>query len=83
VAVACASSFRDVPADTGAVLVGEVGLGGEIRTVSQLPPRLNEAAKLGFDRAVVPHNNIKSETPSADLSVEGAKRLTDVLDMVL
>ncbi len=83
VAVACASSFRDVPADTGAVLVGEVGLGGEIRTVSQLPPRLKEAAKLGFDRAVVPHNNIKSETPSADLSVEGAKRLTDVLDMVL
>jgi len=83
VAVACASSFRDVPADTGAVLVGEVGLGGEIRTVSQLPPRLNEAAKLGFDRAVVPHNNIKSETPSADLSVEGTKRLTDVLDMVL
>src|SRR5690606_32143002 len=40
VVVAVASSFRDVPTDTSSVLVGEVGLGGEIRTVSQLGPRL-------------------------------------------
>ena len=83
VAVACASSFRDVPTDTNAVLIGEVGLGGEIRTVSQLPPRLKEAQKLGFDRAVVPHNNLKGEADTSGLEVDGAKRLTDVLDMVL
>jgi DNA repair protein RadA/Sms len=83
VAVACASSFQDVPTDTNAVLIGEVGLGGEIRTVSQLPPRLKEASKLGFERAVVPHNNLKSLSDTSDLDLEGAKRLTDVLDMVL
>ncbi len=83
VALACASSFRDVPTDTSAVLIGEVGLGGEIRTVSQLEPRLKEAAKLGFDRAVVPHNNADRLTLDPGLDVEGAKRLTDVLDLVL
>jgi len=83
VAVACASSFRDVPTDTNAVLIGEVGLGGEIRTVSQLPPRLKEAGKLGFERAVVPHNNLSGMSETSGLEVDGAKRLTDVLDMVL
>lgn len=83
VAVAAASSFRDVPADTGAVVIGEVGLGGEIRTVSQLDLRLRESAKLGFDRAVVPQNNIDGLSGDPDLEVNGAKRLTDVLDLVL
>ena len=83
VALACASSFRDVPTDTSAVLIGEVGLGGEIRTVSQLEPRLKEAAKLGFERAVVPKNNLKGLTLDPDLDVEGARRLNDVLDIVL
>jgi len=83
VAVACASSFRDVPADTGSVLIGEVGLGGEVRTVSQIEPRLKEAAKLGFERAVVPHNNLERLTATPDLDVTGAKTLRDVVDLVL
>ncbi|WP_022836414.1 DNA repair protein RadA [Salisaeta longa] len=84
VAVAAASSFRDIPSDTTAVLVGEVGLAGEIRTVSQLPPRLKEIDKLGFDRAVVPHNNLERvSAPPEGLALEGAKRLTDALDIVL
>ena len=83
VAVAAASSFRDIPTDTAAVLIGEVGLGGEIRTVSQLEPRLKEAAKLGFDRAVVPKNNLKGLTLDPDIDVEGARHLRDVMDLVL
>ncbi|MDX1548306.1 MAG: DNA repair protein RadA [Rhodothermales bacterium] len=83
VIVAVASSFRDVPADTGAVLIGEVGLGGEVRTVGQLGPRLKEAAKLGFERALVPKNNLKGLTPPKGLDVTGAERLHDVLDLVL
>ncbi len=83
VAVAAASSFRDIPTDTAAVLIGEVGLGGEIRTVSQLEPRLKEASKLGFDRAVVPKNNLKGLTLDPDLGVEGVRHLRDVMDMVL
>jgi len=83
VALAAASSFRDVPADTGSVLVGEVGLGGEIRTVSQIEPRLKEAAKLGFDRAVVPENNLERIAGDCEIDVFGAEQLGDVVEIVL
>jgi DNA repair protein RadA/Sms len=54
VAAAIASSYREkhIPADT--VLIGEVGLSGELRAVSRLPLRVREAAKLGFKRCIVP-----------------------------
>ncbi|KPQ36253.1 MAG: DNA repair and recombination protein Sms [Phormidesmis priestleyi Ana] len=54
VAVAVAASFRDRIIDPELVLIGEVGLGGQIRPVSQMELRLKEAAKLGFKRALVP-----------------------------
>lgn len=54
VAVALVASFRDRLVDPHLVSIGEVGLGGQIRPVSQLEVRLKEAAKLGFTRALVP-----------------------------
>ena len=57
VALAIISSFRDRPIDPQTVLAGEVGLSGELRGVGQLEPRLREAAKLGFARAVVPRSS--------------------------
>lgn len=54
VALAIASSVKDRPLPADLVVVGEVGLSGELRAVSQLPARLNEAAKLGFGRALIP-----------------------------
>jgi len=54
VAVAVASALRDRPADPRAVLVGELGLGGEVRRVQRLAARLREAERLGFERAIVP-----------------------------
>ena len=53
-ALALASSFRDVPVDPGTVAIGEVGLLGELRGVAGLERRLHEAARLGFRRAIVP-----------------------------
>jgi DNA repair protein RadA/Sms len=53
-AVAIASSYYDTPVPADLAIVGEVGLSGEVRTVGQLPARLNEAAKIGFRRALVP-----------------------------
>jgi DNA repair protein RadA/Sms len=53
-AIALASSLRDVPVRPGTVAIGEVGLLGELRAVSGLERRLREAARLGFTRAVVP-----------------------------
>jgi DNA repair protein RadA/Sms len=53
-AIALASSLRDRPVAPGIVAVGEVGLLGELRTVAGIDRRLREAARLGFDRAIVP-----------------------------
>lgn len=65
IAVAIVASFRDRIVDPGTVLIGEVGLGGQVRTVSQMELRLKEAAKLGFKRAIVPKG-----TKFPDLGIE-------------
>ncbi|MGD1703907.1 DNA repair protein RadA [Dapis sp. BLCC M229] len=54
IAIAVVASFRDRVVDPRTVLLGEVGLGGQVRPVSQLELRLREAAKLGFKRAIIP-----------------------------
>jgi DNA repair protein RadA/Sms len=54
IAIAVVASFRDRIVDPGTVLIGEVGLGGQVRAVSQMELRLKEAAKLGFKRAIIP-----------------------------
>jgi len=59
IALAIASSFRDVGVDPQLVAVGELGLSGELRAVSQLDRRVAEAARLGFKRCLVP----KTSTP--------------------
>ncbi len=65
IAIAIVASFRDRMVDPRTVLLGEVGLGGQVRPVSQLELRLREAAKLGFKRAIIP----KGQNP-ADLGME-------------
>jgi len=57
VAAAVVASYRDLVLAPGTVLVGELGLGGQLRPVGQLELRLQEAARLGFRRAVVPKNS--------------------------
>ena len=63
IALAIASSFRDRGVDPELVAVGEVGLSGELRAVSQLDRRVNEAARLGFKRALVPKVGAQISTP--------------------
>jgi DNA repair protein RadA/Sms len=62
VAIAVAASFRDRMVDPFTVIVGEVGLGGQVRSVSQLELRLKEAAKLGFRRAIIPKGQVLADT---------------------
>lgn len=66
VAIAVVASFRDRIVDPRTVLIGEVGLGGQVRLVAQMELRLKEAAKLGFKRAIVP----KGQTFPEDLGLE-------------
>ncbi len=57
-AIAIVASFRDRVVDPRTVLIGEIGLGGQVRLVSQMELRLKEAAKLGFKRAIVPKGQV-------------------------
>lgn len=59
IAAAVTSSYRNVPVAAEAALIGEIGLSGELRSVSQLALRLHEAAKLGFGRAIVPRHALR------------------------
>ncbi len=63
IALSIASSFRDVAVDPSLVAVGEVGLSGELRAVSQLDRRVAEAARLGFNRCLVPKTSARISAP--------------------
>jgi DNA repair protein RadA/Sms len=63
IALAIASSFRDLPVDPELAVVGEVGLSGELRAVPQLERRVNEAARLGFKRCLVPKTGSNISAP--------------------
>ena len=67
IALAIASSFRDKGVDPGLVAVGEVGLSGELRAVSQLERRVSEAARLGFKRCLVPKMGTKVRPKGIEL----------------
>jgi DNA repair protein RadA/Sms len=79
IAMAIISSLRDVPLAGRTVVLGEVGLGGEVRRVQQLESRLREASKLGFRRALVPAKNLPLRNPIADIEVIGVDRIWDAL----
>ncbi len=82
VIVAVASSFRELPIDRRTLFVGEIGLGGELRSVGMIEFRLKEAQKLGFERAVIPESNVKG-SGAPGLEVIGAASVHHVLDLVL
>ena len=82
VALAVASSFRDVPLDSGTTAVGEVGLGGEVRAVSRIEARLAEIKQLGFERALVPKANAKGLKAPKGLELLPVRRLGEALDLV-
>jgi DNA repair protein RadA/Sms len=79
---ALASSFRDGPLPARTLLLGEVGLAGEVRAVSQPEIRLAEAARLGFERALVPAANVRHAEPVPGIAVEGVATVAEALDRV-
>ena len=82
-AVALASSYRDTPVKADTVLIGEVGLSGELRMVAQMPARLREAAKLGFKTAIVPKRLHKSEAWPTDITVVETRSLREALERAM
>jgi DNA repair protein RadA/Sms len=83
VAMAIVSSLKDKPVKPDLVLVGEVGLSGELRWVGQMIARLREAAKLGFKSAVIPRRVRKGEKIPPGIEVLEARSLREALKLAL
>lgn len=83
VILALASSYRDTAIDYRTVVIGEVGLGGEVRAVNHIERRLREAAKLGFTRAIFPENNRKGLKLDDQIELIGVKNIYEALDAIL
>jgi DNA repair protein RadA/Sms len=79
-AVALAGSFRDKPIDGRTLVLGEVGLAGEVRAVAQADGRLAEAYRLGFTRAVLPAGNARHAEAPAGLELVGVETVAEALE---
>ena len=82
-AAAIASSLRDAPVRADTVLIGEVGLSGELRMVGQMVARLREAAKLGFKTAIVPRRIRKVEPWPEGITVVEVRSLREAVALAL
>lgn len=83
VALAIASSFRNQPVAEDLVVIGEVGLSGELRTVAQAQRRLIEAARLGFKRALVPQALTRMKDKPDGIELIGARSLGQAMEVAL
>ncbi|MBR0470709.1 MAG: DNA repair protein RadA, partial [Clostridia bacterium] len=82
VCAAIATSQADIALPADMVFIGEVGLGGELRGVSQLEKRLNEAAKLGFKSAFVPKQSLRSVKVPDGFAAYGIRTLSEMINML-
>jgi len=83
IALALVSSLRDLPVDPRLVVIGEIGLTGEIRPVAGAPRRVSEAAQLGFSRCLLPAADAERLGPAgAGLEINGAHTLPEAIEKV-
>jgi DNA repair protein RadA/Sms len=83
VAASIASSVYDRPIEKNLALIGEVGLSGELRSVAQLPARLNEASKLGFERVIVPKSSKVGNNLPQNMDVIQTSTLREALQRAI
>lgn len=83
VCCAIASNFSNKFAKNDTVVIGEVGLGGEVRSVSNIDKRIQEAAKLGFKKVVVPSNNYKTIKSKTSIEIISIENILSALQTVL
>lgn len=78
-----ASSFRDKFINDETIIIGEVGLAGEVRAVNSIEKRINEAQKLGFKTCIIPHKNLKKLDQTKEIKLHGVLDVSEMLEIVL
>jgi DNA repair protein RadA/Sms len=79
---ALASSFKNKAIDNQTIIMGEVGLTGEIRGITQCEKRVIEAMKMGFSKCVVPYANVKHLKNVQGIKVIGVKSVEEALERI-
>jgi len=82
-AMALASSYTDKPLPADIVMIGEIGLSGEVRAVSQLALRLNEASKIGFKRALIPRSRRNVDGLPKGIELLPVRNVLEAMNLVL
>ena len=77
--IACASSYKNISIPQDVVIIGEVGLTGEIRAVNMIEKRIKEGEKLGFKKCIIPESNKKLLKESFKLDIIGVKNINEAL----
>ena len=84
IAAAIVSSYKNIKLTKGTVLIGEIGLGGQLRTVRQIQQRLQESIRLGFNKLIIPQNiNSKININNKEVRVLRASDINEALDIAL
>lgn len=81
-AMALLSSYKDIPVPEDLIVMGEIGLAGECRSISVLDQRLSNAARLGFTRAAIPYHNAERMKNSYGMEIIRLKSIFDLLRLL-
>lgn len=79
IACAIASSLKNIPVQDDTMIIGEIGLAGEIRGVSNIIQRVKEAAKMGFKRCIIPRSNYDNKMAALGIQIECVETLVEAL----
>ena len=80
IAIAIASSFKEIAIPRNTIIIGELGLGGEVRGVSQFESRIKEASRLGFENVIIPKDNTKDSAKIGSLKIIEVSSLAEAID---
>ena len=83
IVLAAASSFRDRPVSDVLCAIGEVGLTGEVRAVTNLPQRLMELSRLGFQKCIIPRQGTDAVTPPPGLELLRVRNIREAIEVAL
>jgi DNA repair protein RadA/Sms len=77
------SSYKDISLDNELAVIGEVGLGGEVRAVGQIEKRINELKKLSFKKVIIPAANAKNIAFDPEIKIDAVKDIAEFVKIIL